>query len=245
MRIGARIWETAFEAWPEPLLEFLGPMDLVPLCDDDLIAMGWNTPGFPTALGRAEDDALPQVTSALAAALDAALPRADGGAVFPRLGITSFKADGRPAPLNDATGVIRTITRPNPRLAPFLAAHLNEKVPATLYLRPFLPLLPWGEFRVFVLGRAVMGVSQYPATRAHPEIRRREAEIRQALVALFAGVLPLLHLDDVVLDVALTEGAGGLQAHLIELNPAIRRTDPGLFDWRRPEGFDRGLRYLS
>lgn len=239
-----RIWETSFEAYPPDLLDLLGPMVAIPLESGDLIAMGQATPGFLRTLDM---DGLPAhgFSDALLNSITEVLPQPDGAAMFPRLGMASFKWRGPVVAVCTPDDLLRVVTRPNPRMASFLVPMLREERPATLYLRPFLRFLPWGEFRVFVMEGRVRGVSQYPLHLRHPQIAQNEAAIRDALRRLFQNVLPALHLKDVVLDVGLTQEADGtLLAHLIELNPAIRRTDPALFDWMRPNSFDGSLRYL-
>lgn len=239
------IWDTAFEAWSPDLLQHIPGLDTVALSPQDLVWMGQKVPGFLDRVGR---EAVDGPSETLLADLEAQFAdqakRAGPTRWHLRLGLVSFRLGAGPVlPVADSRDVLRIISMPNPRVAGVLAKMLREDRPANLFLRPWLDLPGWGEFRSFWRGGRVIGVTQMRPNLYWPEIAARETEIRTALQALFRDIGPDLHMDPVVVDALITEGAEGLTAHLGELNPFLHRTHPGLFDWTKPEQFDGRFRF--
>lgn len=224
------IWATAFENWPADLRDLIEPLEEVPLTPDDVMAIGQDTPGFLAHLDREEDAPFAFDATTLANINDV-FSRNPQLSFHLRLGIVSFKTEGPAVPASSQGDVLRQITRPNLRVAQFLVAMQTEGHHATLFFRPWMKILPWGHFRIIILERRVAGVTQSNAAQYFPEIAANEGAIRNAIVDLLHRIKSCLHLQDVVVEVAIIDTASGLSAQMIELNPAIQRTDIGLFDW--------------
>ena len=240
---GADIWSTAFEQWPDGLRRWIEPVDEVALTATDLMAIGQYTPGFLAHFEFDTQGALeldPDTIDQIDLLFSEPNP-ANG--YFVRLGICSFKAEGPMVPVRSRDDLLRIMLRPNPRVAGFLRVMLTEDMHATLFFRPWLPLLPWGQFKVIILNGRVAGVTQSDAGRVFPEIIQQEAAVKSAIKQLLHKIFPDLHLENVVLELGISETDGSLDAHLIELNPAIRRTEVGLFDLAEKSSLDGSFRF--
>ena len=236
------IWATAFERWPDGLRRWIEPLDEVPLTQNDLMAIGQYTPGFlayfdidPSERFEIEDETYELI--------DTQMGGSQLDRFFVRLGMCSFKTEGPMTPVASSNDLMRQILRPNPRLARVLILMVEEHQTATLFFRPWLPLLPWGNFRIIVLDGRLAGVSQSDIQHVYPEIAQNEAAVRQAIESILQEIWRDLHLSSVVLEVGLLQTEKGLEARLIELNPAIHRTDIGLFDWEDARSFDGSFRF--
>jgi hypothetical protein len=82
------------------------------------------------------------------------------------------------------------------------AAYLAEYLPH-LFLREWVDIPRWREFRCFMLGRQLCGMSQYHYTDgvSYPEIFTNAKEIRRAILSFFPKFRDACHLDDVVFDI--------------------------------------------
>nr|WP_255569827.1 cell division cycle 123 family protein [Actibacterium sp. 188UL27-1] len=115
--------------------------------------------------------------------------------------------------------------------------------PVVLHLRDWRDLAPWSEFRMFIKDRRFSGVSQYHHRDLFPALARNYAPLAQVLADFADQVLAVLHIDDVVVDLAVHETSpGDFKTELIELNPFDKRTDPCLFSWDREGDFDQTFR---
>ena len=223
---GPAVWAADFAAYPDALRALMGPMEEVPLTDDDMATL--------SGAGRGISDVTQEVLAAV-------LPRFAGGAHL-RLGLCSFKTGPAPMlPVHTVAQAVTTLCMHNRRVADIAARMRAEEREGILYLRPWREIPRWCEFRVFIRGRQVVGVTQYHLDRHYPEILRAAERIRHDIATLVGTLAPLLHVDDIVADVAV-DPAGRGRAGLIELNPFLRRTGAGLFRWTDP--FDGSFRVL-
>lgn len=233
---------TWLECWPEILHAHSFPGRARRCTLPEAAALGWHN-GIRRHRFPAPG---PEDLAALAAGLDedlASLPAAP----FVRLGSRSPK-DTAAALLSrgragSGQAVLKLLTAGSLRMAVDLDRCLRSGYAPWIYLRTWQPI-PWhDEFRAFVRDRRVIGVSQYFHTSEWPASPGAAETIRvyaRRLQDGLQGLLPLLHLPDVVVDVALDARAeGGLR--LIELNPWGDRSDAGLFLWNAAE-FDGCLR---
>jgi hypothetical protein len=226
---GPAIWAADFASYPEAVLALMGPMDTVPLDPGDLRRLAGQG-------GRIAPD-----THAL---LAGALPRFAATGAHMRLGLCSFKTGpGRLLPIFTADQAATTLHMRNRRVAIIAAQMLTEGRDGLLYLRPYREFPRWTEFRLFIRNRAIVGISQYHLDRRYPEILNHAEAIRQALAAFNHRLLPALHQDTIVADVAV-DPAGQALPLLIELNPFVARTGPGLFSWAGGGNFDGSFRIM-
>lgn len=181
--------------------------------------------------------------------LDQALRQFPGGA-FVRLGSRSGKdsvyARMHGLRVKTAKAAIQLLTQGSERVAFDLQLALHHGYTPHLFVRQWVDMPPWAEFRCFLKERRLVGISQYDCKRAghYPEIARHAGDIQKAITSFLPRFLEASHLDDVVADVFCLPGDRGWGVHLIELNPFFPKTDPCLFSWSRPEEFDGSLRFL-
>lgn len=228
------------DAWPDALRAQVPGLTAIPLEQDDLIWMCQRIPGF---LERTNSDPVDGPSHSFIAALE------DHFSAHPyrhhaRLGLGSFRQGRGPVmPIADTTGMLTVMGGYNARLASLVAPQLAAGQDMNLFLRPWYDIPLWGEFRAFYHSGRIIGVTQIDPRPIWPEIAMREDEIRMAIAARLRSIAPHLHVEKAVLDLMLTDEPDQLLAHLIEINPFIQRSHPGLFDWNTPEHFDGRFLY--
>ncbi|CAM2010537.1 hypothetical protein [Acanthopleuribacter pedis] len=251
-----RIAPTFIENWPQALRErSLPALDLQVPWDELLAAMshskyrGW----FPNLQPHLSLDALEE-------RIDAGLAQI-GGPAFLRLGSRSPK-DGLQAQqfglrIEHGHQGVRLLTSDSRRAAFDIRCAMDYSTMPRLFLRPWRTIPTWSEFRCFIQGGEVVGISQYDfRDLGRSEIivqhaERIEAVLREALAAM----LPEFHLPDIIADLILVPNEDDrkeitkdavtnnrFDAMLLELNPFIVQTNPALFTWLEP--FDRRFRFI-
>lgn len=133
-----------------------------------------------------------------------------------------------------------------------LLAITNNYTPH-IWVRQFLPIPEWAEFRCFVKQRRLIGVSQYQDRKVYHEIEKYSDLIKWGLLPYFTRyVIPELHLDDVIVDVyakiqeLCVPGRAverAIEFVLLEINPYMEMTAPCLYDWSKPIGPEPHIRY--
>jgi hypothetical protein len=221
----ARTW---IEHWPAPLAALSFPQQGVALEAAEVRALLAGTP----------DPAL----AALVLRLNQAFATL-GAPAFVRLGSRSAKD----TPLALATGsraesgaqALALLSAGSRRVSTDLRHARACGLTPYVWLRAWRAIPWWSEFRCFLRGGRVLGISQYHARnllppQLAPQLPRIEDRVRTLLaqVAYAWGAAP------VVADVTATAAA---PATLIELNPWGAATHAGLFAWER-EDFDGALR---
>lgn len=122
-----------------------------------------------------------------------------------------------------------------------LLAKINNYTP-WIWVREWMQIEKPQEFRCFVQGRRLVGVSQYWYDSDY-SLGALADELARVITTFFEyEVLPALHIDDVVVDVVVQPGADRWHVTLIELNPFFKLTDPCLFEWYK---FDGTMRYIE
>lgn len=227
--------------WYEDLADHTMPSALLPLSGPDLVALSSVDPAFRERRGL---QAMLPLSEDLNRLIELEL-KALRAPAFLRTSYGMFKenpfAYAPVTTLREVEGVLRW---KDARLLRFFGERLASGDPASLFLRQWVNIAPWAEFRVFIRGRAIIGVSQYPVQTFHPEIAAHADAIQQGIVQLFHETMHLLPLDDVVAEVYATPAPTGLTMRLIELNPFLPLTDAGLFTWAGGGDFDGSFRYL-
>lgn len=235
-------WRATFmEQWPDPLRELALPAVEVPLSVEDRMRLGSATRVFRERFGRGRQEP----TQGCLDAVNAAVEDLAGRGAFLRLGSGSFKDAGfLPMPLVTPEDVLDLIMAENQRAAMMLGDSLIGHYDLSLWVMPWRDIEPWFEFRLFVQEGKVAGTSQYAHHQPFPELDTLASASKAALDAFHARLLEALHMKTVVADVFVEQPEPGqMDVTLIELNPAILRTDPCLYSWAGGGDFDGRLRY--
>ncbi len=242
-----RVSPTYIENWAEALYGLSIPQVILPLPDEQsraLQACVWNRQ-WSSKAGAAP------ALEPLLRRLDEALRCFPAGA-FVRLGSRSGKdssyACANGLRVETAQAAVRSLTEGSERVAFDLQLALRFSYTPHVVVRPWLDIPAWTEFRCFMKQRKLIGISQYDCKRLGrcPEIAANANAIQASIHSFFPAFAAAAHLDDVVFDVFI-EGLGtegGAVVRLLELNPFFPKTDPCLFDWMRPQGFDGSFRFL-
>jgi len=189
---------------------------------------------------------------ALEAKIDEKIQHFPNG-VFARLGSRSPKDDYIASKNNfqyhSGKEIIESFWRSKRIVTDILLAKKNNYTPF-LVLREWLPIEPWQEFRGFVKGRMLVGLSQYNyiINETFPEIKENEDRIVWSIQMKMEVIKELLPTDDVIIDFIYSNEQFGNEivneVKVLELNPFSIYTDPCLFNWSR-DTFDKfEFRYL-
>ena len=240
-----RIRLVFLESWPEPLRALSIPQATVMLLAEEARVLATTPPLWRDRLIGSD----PQALHHIAARLKPAIARFPGGA-FIRLGSRSpkdsaiFQATaGRVTEAVTAIKLLQTSDRVHADVARCLEL---GHTPA-LFVREWLLLSPWQEFRCFMRNRRLVGISQLDVInyRGHPQLQQMAPHIEHSIREFFPSFASTCHLETVVFDVICAPGPDGkLRTRLLELNPWGNQTSPGLFDWLRPEAFDGSFRFV-
>jgi hypothetical protein len=118
-----------------------------------------------------------------------------------------------------------------------------------IWVRQWMTIPRWAEFRCFMKARKLVGISQYNYLQGEsfPEIVRDADTIRWVIADQFFPTFKAAsHLDDVVFDVWVKashqrDNTRVWEVRLVEVNPLFELTDPCLFQWGKQ--FNGKFRY--
>ncbi|MBP2847916.1 regulator [Dickeya oryzae] len=229
--------QTFIENWPETLLTLSFQSEGIELHERDVIAIGACTSEFMDAKRLLEK---PPFSEQLRDDIEYILSKFTTP-VFVRFGGVSYHEATIPR-TNSVDDVIRQLSVSSHRVASYLWDCLQSSTPAWLFLRGWHDIPRWGEFRCFIKDGNVVGVSQYHCLEYFPFLTEHADEIRQQIIHFLQKLIPLLHMDSVVADIAITHQNGQYDTMLIELNPFIQRTDACLFSWLNGGDFNGRIR---
>jgi len=245
----ALVRPTYIENWPPALYALSVPHRDLPLTLAEARALGARNPAFRDRMGAVPYESVDGLAERLAVAL-----RFYPDGAFVRLGSRSGKDSNYAARhglrVNNANAAIALLTEESARIAFDLRLALRFNYPPHLFVRRWLDIPAWAEFRCFMKNRQLVGVSQYDCKNLGHcvEIAEQSGRIKAAIEAFFEVVRAASHLDEAVFDVFINvgEGAqdGGISVKLLELNPFSQETDPCLFSWRDGGDFDGSFRFL-
>ncbi|HEX8558042.1 MAG TPA: hypothetical protein VF668_08080 [Pyrinomonadaceae bacterium] len=244
-----KVRPTYIENWSAALAQLSIPQTDIPLSLAEARALAERNLG---RRGHPAGEPDPHV-SAVAERLESALAAYREGA-FVRLGSRSAK-DSRFARLHglrvlNSDAAIRMLTGDSRRIAYDLGLALRHGYAPHVFARRWYEIPAWAEFRCFMKGRELVGVSQYDCRNLgrRPEIAERAGEIKAAIEEFSERVGAAAHLADFVFDVFLNFGEAGrgraARVTLLELNPFLPATDACLFSWRDGGDFDGSFRFL-
>lgn len=135
------------------------------------------------------------------------------------------------------------------RVAEDLKLALDNNYLSHIFLRQWIEIKPWQEFRCFMQNKKLIGISQYNYldNEEFKEIIEYKDSITWAIELFFKKFVQACHLDNVVFDVIviLKQIKNEIQweIKLLEINPFLNMTDPCLFDWNKPNEFNGTLKY--
>lgn len=230
--------DTFPEAWPDALAALAPAATQINLGRADTWSIGVYSPVFRNITGATLGGGL---SHGLATKIDTAMAAYPEG-VSPRIGFCSWKDTiGSDAPVFGTRGVLAALMSGSDRVGRALAAHLAASKPAVLHLRAWRDIPRHAAFRVFLHAGDVIGASQYHSSETFSQLLDAPETVIAPLNAVMTKVADAVHLENCIVDLCITEQS----SFLIELNPFIRQTDPCLFSWRDPDGFDGRLRLRS
>ncbi|AEV39699.1 Cell division cycle protein 123 (plasmid) [Pseudovibrio sp. FO-BEG1] len=233
--------DTFFASWPDALKQASVPHEEIPISPEDVLALAANTPEFCEQFGIFNHYGL---SEEFRDTISKGLEKFKDGA-FPRLDYCSWKTSCLlNAPAKSLGEVEAIVLQPNQRVASALMDPVINNTGANFYLRKWVDIPRWSEFRIFMRDRKIIGVSQYYTDEQFPALQENLDKIREALIEFCLFFYKESHLDTVVADVFLANQNEKLQAQLIELNPFLNRTDPCLYNWEK-SNFDGKLRFIA
>lgn len=146
---------------------------------------------------------------------------------------------------------VMILTASSERVAEDISLALANNYLPHIFLRQWIDIEPWQEFRCFMKSGNLVGISQYNylEDECFKEVVEHKDSIRWAIGMFFEKFKQASHLDDVVFDVIVTKRQHGneiqWEVKLLEINPFFAMTDPCLFCWDKPGEFDGSIRIID
>ena len=244
-------WETVkptyIENW-EPALYSLSMAHVdVPLSLEEAEALGGNI----VELYELFPEPHIRDISEIVRRLDAATDKFPKGC-FVRLGSRSpkdsFVGMKRGFKVQNGREAIELLTGISERMSDDLLLAIKEKYPPHIFVREWIDIPEWSEFRCFMDKRRLVGISQYNYLQGavYPEIEALHDQIEWAIKMFFdTQFKSACSLPSVIFDVSVTCKGDSLErmwsVKLIEINPFFEHTDPCLFYGHK--GFDGSFKF--
>jgi hypothetical protein len=234
---------TYLEQWPAALRRLSLAQPGIPLGVAQMDAM----------MAAIEEIAKPEhqaVLDALGKAVDELLPDFPKGA-FVKLGSRSPKDGFFPDGLKMLDGRLAVaVMCTSMRVFDDLALAKAAGYQPWIFLREWKDIPAWTEFRCFMQGRKLTGISQYYYRECYPDLVKYAGSIEWAIQRFFEkDFRDACHLDDVVFDVFVTvrekHSSCILEVKLLEINPYSVMTDPCLFSWHNYDFFRGQMRFIE
>lgn len=138
------------------------------------------------------------------------------------------------------------------RISDDLTLAISNNYEPHIFVRQWIDIPKWTEFRCFMHNRRLTGISQYYyRDGAFPEIAENAGAIEWAIENFFNDFKEIVPFTDIIFDVFIKiktkDSQRSLDVKLIEINPYSEMTDPCLYDWRKdfPGNFSRRFRYVE
>jgi len=175
------------------------------------------------------------------------------GGAFVRLGSRSPKDSWEwhriGAKISSGEDPLRLLCDASERIYEDLALAISRNYSPHIFARQWLTIPEWSEFRCFMQGRKLVGISQYNYFRGavYEEIVQNADTLRWVIAEqFFPDFLRASHLADVVFDVFVKcwshrDNSRVWEVKLLEVNPFFEMTDPCMFAWK--DGFDGSFRF--
>lgn len=186
-----------------------------------------------------------------------ALTKFPKGAII-RLGSRSPKdawSWNRNAKLMAGDDPFKHIINCSERMSDDLSLALKNNYTPHIFVREWMDIPEWAEFRCFLKKGRLAGVSQYHYHQHFKELEKNYELISHWLRYYTNNYVnpACADFESIIFDVAAiinrresdlgTETS--IQFKLIEINPFFEMTDPCLFDWRKGGDFDETFRFLT
>jgi hypothetical protein len=193
--------------------------------------------------GLGRDEWRREFSEALGRWLGHALSRFPGG-VFLRLGGRSFvHATRGPRPIRTVEEAFALLKDPGERVVRMAWRCRLSGKPLWLFARQWREIAPSEEFRLFIRGRRLIGVSQYHHRLVFAELSSRREELSGTIGGFAERLLPRIHLDDVVADIVVRLRDPEPHVFLLELNPFMPVTGGALFAACSDDALDGTFRF--
>lgn len=229
---------TFIENWPRALCNLSIPQVDIPLTTDEAKVLGRSIVEWGECFEPVEPAMRSRCYRHICNLMGAALGRFPNGA-FVRLGSRSPKDAWHTDPhVHTPEQAWARLTDISERMYEDLALCLNMGYAPHIFLRKWIVMEPWQEFRCFQRDGRLVGISQYDYLHGieHMMLHQHSDALAWAIQMFHRDFKRASHLDDVVFDVFVTHVAQGpvhaWSARLLEINPFFELTDPCLFDWR-------------
>ncbi len=258
---------TYIENWPKELCSLSIPQAGLKLSRDQAERLGMNITEYGRCFFDGEEfpEGGPPQIADIVADLETIVQDKLAGLdpLFVRLGSRSPKDAWETGPeVHNADQAIERLCDMSERVFEDLMMALNEGYDPYIWLRQWVKIEPWAEFRCFQRGGKLVGISEYDyLAKPRKEIIDSHEAIEWAIRRFWEQqFLPACHLDDVIFDVFVKrhgfgtrDGIPGVkkasyesvvwEVKLLEINPYFNMTDPCLFDWRDENSFDGTFRF--
>ncbi len=106
-----------------------------------------------------------------------------------------------------------------------------------IVIRPFRRMDVAREFRLFIKGKKIAGMSQYHLVRHFQRLVEREEEYTNLAASFVEKIAPFLPEEDVVVDIYITHTR---RIILVDLNKWGKTTDAKMLKWEELEKFNPG-----
>lgn len=252
------ILPTYLENWPVELKALTVHQEGIELSVGNVLALGhsqvelyeyWQTRPITDEVRR---ERMGRLQSDLDATVRRVMAQAKSEGVFVRLGSRSPKdsyfwwrderpegqPEGRMWPIVSGAGAVGALLDTSERINDDLLEAVSLDYTPWIWVRAWVDILPFQEFRCFVKGGRVVGISQYNYAEMYPQlVKDKTLYINAVQLILNKRIIPSLHIPDAVVDVYVTldtmpSGRGRrASARLLEINPYFELTDPCLFGW--------------
>ncbi len=245
---------TYIEQWPNVLCSLSIAQVDVPLTVEEAKAVGSNIMEFGEEFGPR------QSITAIESRVNEAVGKFPNGA-FIRLGSRSPKDAWhredlmRVVPVDQITlknSPLRFMLACSERMYEDLSLAIQNDYQPHIFVRQWMQIEKWQEFRCFMRDRKLVGISQYYYMDGRFKEICDEAEcIQWAITSWFESQFrDACHLNDVVFDVIVSmRGQGTVRewgVRLLEINPHFEMTDPCMFNWKNNGAdFDGSFRYVK
>jgi hypothetical protein len=248
---------TFIESWPMALRELSMKSFDVPLNHREVCALGSNIielfEFFPKPAGQDISDITKRI--------DYAIKNGIKGSAFVKLGSRSPKdswyGHKHGFKVNGGAGAIKLLTDVSERIMEDLLESIRNDYIPRIWVRQWVDIPKWSEFRCFVYKGELIGISQYFYNEYFEEIDNHINWIKDSIVNIYHETIkPACHLDTYIYDVYFDKlNMISCVIRLIEINPFIDFTDFCLYNDCRIGGgsmsppdfskFDRGIRYVK
>lgn len=238
-------WEqvvpTYIENWPTELMSLSVASVRLPLTIEDAIAIGTNICEFQEGFFKDFNIDKPQDISHIVSRIDKVLDMFPKREAFIRLGSRSPKDSylGYEKGFKGTNGheLISILLDCSERIYDDLRIAIYFEYKPSIWIREFVDIPNWSEFRCFVKNKELIGISQYNYFDGKlDDIVDHLDAIETGIRQFFNRIKPILHLDDVIFDVYVKRQKVDINTYmwevkLIEINPFFGYTDPCLFKW--------------